>query len=390
MSWSAESVWPKTVFVDAAAKEDALTKRILSRLPNVDVIELAEGSGDPISQRGQLQEPNIELSDPARFTLAKRALYLTRYQGNWLKSCPGTSDHVCCNLWIVNPGEGCPMDCTYCYLQSYLRRNPTSKLYTNTTDMLSAILAQANKEPSRLFRIGTGELMDSLVWDPLTDLSCELVPFFARVPNLMLELKTKSANVENLLKLKNEHQGKTVVSWSVNARTISENDEAFTARLEERVQAAEKVVEAGYKVGFHFDPLVSFPGWQDEYRDTIKLIFSRIKPEQVAWVSVSSLRYQQEMQDMMMARFPKSTLPFGEQFLAKDRKLRYIQPLRFQLIQFVWDELKSYGVELPVYMCMESSTAWRTIAGAPPSAGEELREVFSRRGRLPILQQKSC
>jgi spore photoproduct lyase len=202
-----------------------------------------------------------------------------------------------------------------------------------------------------------------------------------------LELKTKTDNVDNLLSLRGEHRGKTVVSWSVNAKSVTENDEAHACSLAKRIDAACKVVEAGYRVGFHFDPVIHFEGWEDEYLETIKYIFSRVSPQNVAWVSIGTLRYKQEMQSIMMDRFPESRLPFGEQFLASDNKLRYFQPLRFRLINFVWNELKSVSTEMPVYMCMESSTAWREIAGGRPTAGNELVEIFSRRGKLPIVER---
>jgi len=378
-----------------------MTKRIISRLPGIKTVVI-DGQGDPISERNFFEAELKNKDETAAFSFGKRVLLLTRYRGSWLKSCPGTNGHVCCNLWIVNPGEGCPLDCTYCYLQSYLKRNPTLKIYTNTESLISALEERATREPNRLFRVGTGEVIDSLVWDPLTDLSRELVPFFARTPNLVLELKTKTANIGNLLEMREVHNGKTVVSWSVNARTVTLQDEAFTASLDERIAAASALVECGYRVAFHFDPLIHFSGWEEEYRETIDRIFSKIPAQSVAWVSVSSLRYQPEMQETMEQRFPLSKIPFGEQFLAKDRKLRYVQPIRFKMLQFVWDELKRRGASsvvapsenenmsgsgLPVYMCMESPAAWKSVASGLPVAGSELSEVFSRRGRLPIIGQ---
>jgi spore photoproduct lyase len=251
--------------------------------------------------------------------------------------------------------------------------------------MLEAIGERASLNPSRLYRVGTGELIDSLVWDDLTDFTTEIVPFIGSLPNVILELKSKDDCVDNLVALKDKHNGNTVVSWSVNARSVSEKDETSTATLDERVAAAKRVVDAGYRVGFHFDPLVLFDGWEEDYREAVETIFSQIPSTAVAWVSVSSLRYQPDMQRIMMQRFPDSSLPFGEQFQSKDSKLRYIQPIRFKMLRFVWEQLKSVREDMPVYMCMESSSAWRSINGGAPVAGSELAEVFTRRGKLPIL-----
>lgn len=379
-------IWPKRIYVTEDAAQDPLTKRVLSRLPDREVVKLSERK-DPISE---LKHHQPGLSESERFTQGKRELLLTRHRGGWLEHCPGTSEHVCCNLWTVNPGEGCPLDCTYCYLQSYLRRNPTMKLFTNTWEMFDEIEKQALSSPSRLFRVCTGEVMDSLVWDELTDFTCELVPFFARIPNLMLELKSKFASIQNLLDMRDVHQGKTVVSWSVNAPHVSAKDEAFTATLDERIEAAGKVVEAGYRVGFHFDPVVQIPNFEDGYRDTINKIFSVVDPTRVAWISISTLRYRREMQRIMTERFPESQIPFGEQLLAKDDKMRYAQPIRFRMIRFIWDQLRAINSEMPIYMCMESSAAWKEFYGGAPAAGSELVEVFSKRGRLPILSESEC
>jgi spore photoproduct lyase len=365
--------WPETIFVTDDTTDDPITKRVISRLKDVEIIRLKDRTDPLISEQGDLA---------ARFTKGKRKLLLTRHLGAWLERCPGTQEHVCCNLWIVNPGEGCPMDCTYCYLQSYLIRNPTMKIFTNTSEMLKEIKVNALKDPGRLFRVGTGEVMDSLVWDELTDLTLELVPFFASIPNLMLELKSKSDYVDNLLTLKNEHNNKTVVSWSVNAPEVSAKDEAFTASLEDRILAAEKVIEAGYRVGFHFDPLIYFDGYEDSYRDTIRKIFKNIAPKDIAWISLSTLRYKPEMQRTMIERFPNSKIPFGEQILGKDNKLRYAQPIRFELQNFIWKELQAISKEMPLYMCMESSAAWREISGGPPGGDDQLVEIFSRSGKV--------
>ncbi len=380
-------IHPDIVFVSPEAKDDALTRRVIERLPDADIRYLSR-DGDPLSELSPDEtglSSGQELSEVDRFTAGKRLLLLTRYKGSWLKACPGTSSHVCCNLWIVNPGEGCPLDCTYCYLQSYLKRNPTLKLYTNTAELLEAIGERASQNPDRLYRVGTGELIDSLVWDDLTDFTREIVPFIGSLPNVILELKSKDDCVDNLVDLRDTHNGNTVVSWSVNAREVSEKDEAATATLDERIAAAERVVAAGYRVGFHFDPLVFFDGWEEGYQEAVESIFSRIPSTAVAWVSVSSLRYQPDMQRIMMERFPDSSLPFGEQFQSKDSKLRYVQPIRFKMLRFVWEQLKSVREDMPVYMCMESSAAWRSINGGAPVAGSELAEVFTRRGRLPIL-----
>jgi spore photoproduct lyase len=133
-------------------------------------------------------------------------------------------------------------------LQEYLANNPTMKAFTNVADAMAEIDVVLRAHPQRSFRIGTGELADSLALDPLTALSRQLVPFFADRPNALLELKTKTDCVEELLNM--DPKGRVVVSWSVNAPQIIAAEEHGTATLEERLGAAQLVQNAGYKVGF--------------------------------------------------------------------------------------------------------------------------------------------
>ena len=65
---------------------------------------------------------------------------------------------------------------------------------------------------------GLGEFTDSLLLDPFTELSRLLVPYFAKTPNAVLELKTKTNFVENLRGL--DHGGHTIIAWSLNSGEI--------------------------------------------------------------------------------------------------------------------------------------------------------------------------
>jgi len=71
------------------------------------------------------------------------------------------------------------MDCSYCILQWYLN-NPMMVVYVNIDDLLAELDDFSQKNPNNFFRIGTGELTDSLTLEPITQCSalCDnFVPF---------------------------------------------------------------------------------------------------------------------------------------------------------------------------------------------------------------------
>jgi len=272
---------------------------------------------------------------------------------------------VCCNYLVMNFAANCPFDCSYCFLQDYLANNPALKVFTNVGEGLAELDAALRRHPERTFRVGTGELADSLALDHLTDLSCELVPFFAARSNAVLELKTKSDCIDNLLRL--DPKERVVVSWSVNAETIVADEEHGAASLEARITAAERVQAAGYKVGFHFDPLIAHDGWEEGYPATIAKLFRRLDTRRVAWVSLGSLRMTPRLKAAIKARPQKSGVVTGELVPGADGKERLWRGLRVQMYRRMLEWLRSVDDRMPLYICMEPPGVWEKTFGEVPA-----------------------
>lgn len=304
--------------VQEESRADEITAEILGRLPGIPVQTVQ----DPESILPELHSS----SDPR--ASGKRTLVLARHRGEFLKACPGSGAEICCNYYVLNLASNCHIECTYCVLQAFLN-NPSLTVFTNYLDLAAEVRDKLSAAPAQFFRIGTGEMADSLALDDLTGYSSRLVPLFASLPNAVLELKTKSDRIANLEGL--GHHGRTVVSWSVNSRRICAGEELKAASLEERIEAARRVQQWGYRVGFHFDPIVHYEGWEQEYRQAIGDIFAVVDPSRVAWVSLGALRFTPRLREIVRRRFPKSIIPYGELVPAHHGKLRYFRPIREEM-----------------------------------------------------------
>ena len=108
----------------------------------------------------------------------------------------------------------------------------------------------------------------------LSDMNYLAHLYFADKTNAIIELKSKNVNIDSLLGLK--HNRRTVISWSMNSQVMHSSEEGFSASMEDRLVAAAEVQKAGYKLGFHFDPMLDHPGWQEGYRDIVDKIFRSI------------------------------------------------------------------------------------------------------------------
>jgi len=357
---------PNEILIEQGEENTPVVQRALARLPHVPVRMVERGW-----ERDRL--PPIEGD---AFSLGKKRLLFTRQRSAFLEHCPaGTSGLVCCNYLVVSLISNCPMDCSYCFLQEYLANNPTLKVYTNVEDLMAQVATAIDRHPSQQFRIGTGELSDSLALDPLLGFSTDLVPFFAKRKNALLELKTKTDCVDGLLSL--DPKDRVVVSWSMTPPAIIESEEHQTASFADRLAAAQRVQEAGYKLGFHFDPLIEYPDWERGYYDAISRIFSAINPQRVAWVSLGSLRMTPALRNTVRRRFPQTRILSGEQVVCTDGKWRTFQALRVKMYRTILGWLKDAAPHVPHYMCMETAAVWDKVLGYTPNCDKDVARTLT-------------
>ena len=306
----------------------------------------------------------------ASFGTAKRTLLLARHKGDFLKKCPGSEGQVCCNYFVINFASNCPMDCSYCYLQEYLADNASLKVFSNVNDMIDETDRTLARHRGVFFRIGTGEITDSLALEPYTGMVGELIPYFAAQPNVLLELKTKSDFVESLLDL--DPKGRVVVGWSMNPQRVIDLEEHGTASLNERLKAARVCQDAGYRLGFHFDPMIEYPGWDIDYRSMIEQTFATIDWRKLAWLSLGVLRQTSGLKRTMRERYPGSGLLTGEHVLCPDGKFRYFQPLRVAMYRKMVRWIRQEAPTVKIYLCMESRQVWEQVFGFAPSCEKDL------------------
>ncbi|OPG93938.1 spore photoproduct lyase, partial [Chryseobacterium mucoviscidosis] len=86
------------------------------------------------------------------------------------------------------------------------------------------------------------------------------IEHFGQTDHGKLRFVTKFHHVDHLLDAK--HNGKTRFRFSVNAEYVIKSFEPGTSPLDKRIEAAVKVAEAGYPLGFIIAPIYIHDGWQ--------------------------------------------------------------------------------------------------------------------------------
>ena len=243
-------------------------------------------------------------------------------------------------------------------------------LYTNTNEMFKELDEVLNQHPKTLYRIGTGEYTDSLILDHLTSFTQIVVPYFASQNNAFLELKTKSDIIENLEGL--EHKGRTIVSWSLNAEPIIRSEEKNSCSLDDRLKAAYQCQRWGYKVGFHFDPLIYYPGWEDDYKKVVEKLLRTINPASLCWISLGCFRFIPKLKPIIKKRYPESRILYQEFIRGLDGKMRYFKPIRIEMYTKMAEWIKSYDSKMFIYLCMEGTEVWEKSLGLAPLSNQDL------------------
>ena len=347
--------YPKSIVAESSVLGSTLVRKFTSIFPRAGLSEI----------------PSIKdyLKKNGRFTISgynrrRETVFIADERHDFFKRCPCTPGAVPCGYHIFNLGFGCIYECTYCYLQGYsnspgiILPSNADKFFDHFDSYARSPRAIAWKRGPQM-RIGTGEFSDSLMLDDVTGYSIAIIDYFRKHAEVTFEFKTKSNNIENLLKAR--HGGNIVVAWSLNPQGMIDENEFYTSSLAERIDAAIRCSEAGYRLAFHFDPVIHFPGWEKEYDGVVDLLFSRIRPERVAWISLGTLRFAPQLKRVIEARFPANTILDAELLRGYDGKLRYPYSLRYRIYSHLAQRLLKRYKRLPLYLCMEEKSMWRDL-----------------------------
>ena len=356
----------QTLYADSDIKSSPVTKEILSHF----------SLSPHWVEEEQIVYQDV-LSSPDPVSRGKEVLYLTTNKGAFIRYCPGTRHYHCCGYKILHTGTYCTMDCAYCILQQFFHP-PVLKYFVNHDDLFASLQKNIFDVPE-ISRVGTGEYTDSLLWESISNLTPQLVSAFSNQHKAVLELKTKTVNIQKLQSL--AHRRKTILAWSVNTPRVIRHDERHTTPLAARIEAAQKCQKWGYPIAFHFDPVVLYEGCEKEYEDVVHQLFSAIRPENIAWLSIGVFRFLPQLKQIIEHRFPQSDIVYGEFIPGIDGKMRYFKPLRMNVCKTIVDTIKQYTHPHTAYFCMEDDELWQHSFGYTPKKFGGIHTLLDERAK---------
>lgn len=329
------------VFVEKKIEKNPLTHKVLKKLqnPNYTVID----SYEDVFQKKK---------KPYLHKRTSLQLFLAEKKGELIKKAPpayGMSDQE--NHYYFIHSYNCIFECEYCYLQGHFN-SPDIVLFLNHQEIITAISKKLANTPEKTW-FHAGEFSDSLALNHLTQEWSLYFDCFSKYPHGILELRTKSANIAHLLKLKPLKNA--MVTFSLSPEKQVQSYDHQTSPLKARIIAMEKLQNHGHPLGVHFDPLIITENFEQEISALFKMMEKHLSLTSISYYSLGVVRFTPEVFRSFQKNYPDSSILSSPLQKSFDGKIRYPYLLRKFLLEKIEEKLcKNYDVDKSkIYWCME-------------------------------------
>ena len=276
--------------------------------------------------------------------------------------CPVDGEKTrCCKLRTLDAVMQCAFGCSYCSIQAFYNENEI-RIVSNLREKLEAM-----EIGDDVWHIGTGQASDSLLLGDDYGTLSALATFAEKHPNIVLEMKSKAGrDVFNRPWPRN-----MVFTWSLNAPTIIEKEEHFTASLTERLRMAEKARDNGNLVGFHIHPMFYFKGWEKEYGEVVEAIVSNFRPEEICMIGIGTLTFTKAVIKRLREMGQESKVL---QMELTEAAGKYSYPLdkKEKMFRHIYASFpEEYRKGVFFYLCMEDPSLWKPVLEREYSSDKE-------------------
>lgn len=290
---------PKHVYIEKEALDYPLGVELKEKFENMDIpVDILESNRVNFLRGKNVQE---------KYEIGKRVLVIGVRRTLEFQSCKPSAHY---QLPLVT---GCIGKCEYCYLNTNLQDKPFTRIYVNIDDVFKKAkkYVQTGKFKPTIFE--GSATSDPVPVEPYTHALAQSIEYFGKLPDARFRFVTKFTDVDGLLHLK--HNEKTEIRFSINTDTVIESFEHGTPRVKKRIEAARKVIKAGYPVGFLIAPVFIYPNWKEDYLMLIKMLKNYLPDEDLKHpitFEIISHRFTPTAKNHILQVFEQSKLPMDE------------------------------------------------------------------------------
>jgi spore photoproduct lyase len=359
---------PSEIIINRKVEGDPVTQSIIAQCHEIPIKFISDADPKSVVQTSEI----LSASGSGmlnKILAGKRVLFIAPAAIGTVDTFSMPDDRILCPHFnrLKLASNGCFYQCDWCYLKlTYRAAFPFITVRAEYDRIINQIEKKLSTNSETII-FNSGELADSLALEHLTGAGRKFIPWFGTTENGYLFMLTKSDKVDNILDL--QHNGHTIIAWSMNNEWVSRKFEIGAPPFERRLNAARKVQEVGYPLRIRLDPIVPFDGWQRAYAETIKAIFEKVRPERV---TLGTLRFEDEFYKMRNSIFTsgsdlpailKNMQPMFEPklFPGKKRpsigKWSFTEEKRIEIFKWAIKEIRKYS-DCKIALCKESANVW--------------------------------
>lgn len=299
-----------TLYVEEKAYNYPITSNLLQRFKDLPVVTI--------------NHYKDIFNRPKQHFVAQKlhpSLVLAVREGQLLYEGPGIcQDFGYENFYYTSFLLNCLFDCEYCFLQG-MYQSANIVAFVNTEDYMNSM---ANTFAGKEVLLAISYDTDLVAFHNVIPYLEYFYDFFAQNPNILVEVRTKSANqvfYNKYLPLEN-----LIIAFTLTPDEIIKKYERHTPLLEARIKAVNTALSKGFKVRLCFDPVFALPGAEQAYESFFHYIFFHINPESLLDVSYGFFRMPRDF-FQRIEKIRSSSLLYAEEYCLKDNVINYPEPV---------------------------------------------------------------
>ena len=270
------------IYVEEEIYENSFTQEILNKFPNSKIIKIShyKDSFNRYSQNFRIQKNSQKL------ILAKKDKPFL-YDVSDLIQKQGYK-----HFYYATTMLNCVYDCHYCFLQG-MYPSANVVLFVNIEDFFEEVKERLKELKDEKLFVSISYDTDVLAVENMFGVAKKWIEFAKEYKNLVIEIRTKSVNVDSIIDELNEN---ILLSFSLSPQIVIDKYEKKTPSLEKRIKAIKKVISKGYKPSIAIDPVLKVENYRKIYDEFIDFVFSEINPNSLESVIFGVMRMNSSQQ----------------------------------------------------------------------------------------------
>ena len=210
--------------------------------------------------------------------------------------------------------------------------------------------------------INIGEYTDILGTDHLTGNMNDILGWMEEDKELRVKFRTKAPYLKNILKHNN--LDRLYVTVDLNTEFAINNYQTNVFSLSDRFKAIKKLMSHGAKVKLAIEPIIFYPGFENDYVKLFKKIERELDLSEMDDIKIGCVRYKTQLMNHIKRSSPGTNL-FETEYplippIKGDKRWRYAEDDRVKIYSLILNSLKPEHRKL-IQLGAEDPEVWKQL-----------------------------